>query len=316
MQIVLTANLSSLVYTRNINNYFFANHFYFGIFSKKDNIFGFIKPVRMSLDKSQPIGIFDSGVGGLTVANAIKNILPSETLIYFGDTAHLPYGDKSKETIINYSSRISEFLLEQQCKIIVIACNSASSNDYNEIAKKVGNKVSVINVIDPVIDYINSLQNQIKLGVIGTKSTIDSKTYPKKIHAKNPYIPVASLATPLLAPMIEEGFIFDDISNAIIRKYLSDKKLKDINALILGCTHYPIIKNQINKYYDFNVNIIDSSKIVAEHVRNVLREKNLLNTGKTKENKFYVSDYTSYFKKLSTMFFEEEIEMEKIWFWN
>lgn len=270
----------------------------------------------MSPDKTQPIGIFDSGVGGLTIANAIKHILPAETLIYFGDTAHLPYGDKSKETIIYYSTKISDFLLNQNCKIIVIACNTASSNAYEAVHDKVGSQVSVINVIDPVVDYINTLPNQTNLGIIGTKSTIDSKTYPKKIHTKNPYIPVASFATPLLAPMIEEGFIFDDISNAIIRSYLSNEKLKHINALILGCTHYPIIKNQISKFYDFSVNIIDSAKIVAEYVRQVLTGNDLLNTRKTSENKFYVSDYTEYFQKLSAVFFEEEIEMEKIWFWD
>ena len=270
----------------------------------------------MSTKSEQPVGIFDSGVGGLTVANAIRQVLPNENLIYFGDTAHLPYGDKSKETINHYSKKITEYLLSRGCKIIVIACNSASAIAYDSIIELVNNRAIVVDVINPVIDYIVNDLSVKRVGVIGTKATINSGTYLKKITGLNNNIKVSSLPTPLLVPMIEEGFIFDDISNAIIRSYLSKRELKDIDALILGCTHYPIIKNQINKFYNFNVEVVDSSRIVAAYVKDLLNEKSLLNENTGAVNKFYISDYTDYFKEISRLFFEEEIKIGKLNFWG
>lgn len=270
----------------------------------------------MQRKSSQPIGIFDSGVGGLTVASAIKQLLPDESLIYFGDTAHLPYGDKSKETVSYYSEKIAEYLLDQHCKIIVIACNTASANAYESVVKHVNNHAIVLNVIDPVVEYVASLNNIHCIGVIGTKGTINSGTYESKIKIRKPEVDVVSMATPLFVPMIEEGFIFDDISNAIVRSYLSKKELNNIDSLILGCTHYPIIKNQISKFYNFKVEVIDSSKIVALNLRKVLKESNLENPEKNPDYSFYVSDYTDYFKAISKLFFEEEINLEKLNFWN
>lgn len=266
----------------------------------------------------RPIGVFDSGVGGLTVANAIRQVLPNEQLIYFGDTAHLPYGDKSRETIIGYSTRITRYLLEQQCKVIVIACNTASANAYDAILAEAGNKALVVDVINPVVEYIAASANYKRIGVIGTKGTINSGTYVSKIIAKNPHLTVSSLATPMLVPMIEEGFIFDDISNAIIRSYLSKRELNNIDALILGCTHYPIIRNQISKFFDFGVDVIDSSRIVANHLRNLLVNSNQLNQDQTprREHKFLVSDFTDYFQVISKLFFEENIALEKINLWK
>ena len=185
--------------------------------------------------KNQPIGIFDSGVGGLTVAHAIKQLLPGESIIYFGDTAHLPYGDKSADAIKSYSRRITEFLLEHQAKVILVACNSASASAYDSLKEEFGRRTVILDVIDPVVDYLSSKHYK-KLGVIGTKRTISSGMYDQKLKERSPVTSVVSLATPLLVPMIEEGFIFDDISNAIIRTYLSDESLSGIEALVLGCT--------------------------------------------------------------------------------
>ena len=176
--------------------------------------------------KKQPIGIFDSGVGGLTVAQAIKQTLPGESLIYFGDTAHLPYGDKSADSIKNYSRKITEFLLENGAKVVLVACNSASASAFDTLREEFGSKTIIIDVIDPVVNYLGT-RNYSKVGVIGTKRTISSGTYENKIRIKSPQTRVVSLATPLLVPMIEEGFIFDDISNAIIRAYLSDASLDE-----------------------------------------------------------------------------------------
>ena len=152
----------------------------------------------MQNNSERPIGVFDSGVGGLTVANAIRQVLPGERLIYFGDTAHLPYGDKSKETIIDYSTRITRFLLEQNCKVIVIACNTASANAYEAIVKETGNRALVVDVINPVVENVALHSPYKHIGVIGTKGTINSGTYVSKIIGKNPHLSVASLATPCL----------------------------------------------------------------------------------------------------------------------
>jgi glutamate racemase len=265
--------------------------------------------------KEKPIGIFDSGVGGLTVAHAIKQILPGENLIYFGDTAHLPYGDKSEEAIRNYSEGITEFLLQQDAKAVLIACNSASASAYDHLREKYGQTIILLDVIDPVVDYI-STRKYSKVGVIGTKRTISSDTYHDKITDRSPSTEVISLATPLLVPMIEEGFIFDDISNAIIRSYLSKDALSDIQALILGCTHYPIIRNQISKFFNFNIEVVDSARIVSEALRNQLFNKDLLNDGIHLEDQFFVSDYTDYFEKIARMFFEKEINLKKSDIWS
>jgi glutamate racemase len=258
-----------------------------------------------------PIGLFDSGVGGLTVASAIKTILPEENMIYYGDTAHLPYGDKSRETIIEYSLAISDFLLSRGCKIILIACNSASSNAYKEVKDFVGDRALVMNVIDPVVEAVLANDEINKLGVIGTKATINSDSYKIAIQRSRPDIEVLSMATPLFVPMIEEGFIFDDISNAIVRSYLSREDIAGIDSLILGCTHYPIIKNQISKFFNFQVNVLDSALIVAERLKSMLDANELLRKGSKANNHFYVSDHTDYFQVIARMFFGEKIILEK-----
>jgi glutamate racemase len=265
--------------------------------------------------KEQPIGIFDSGVGGLTVAHAIKQILPGESLIYFGDTAHLPYGDKSAESIRYYSHKITEFLLEHNSKVILVACNSASASAFDSLSKEFENRTILIDVIDPVVNYL-STRNFKKIGVIGTKRTISSGTYEQKIMEKSPSTVVVSMATPLLVPMIEEGFIFDDISNAIIRSYLSNDSLAGIEALILGCTHYPIIKNQISKIFNFNVEVVDSARVVSMILREVLDRNNLLNDSGKVKDQFFISDYTTYFEKIARMFFEGEINLTKADIWS
>jgi glutamate racemase len=298
------------------------------------------------MGKNKPIGLFDSGVGGLTVAHALHTMLPAEMLVYFGDTVHLPYGDKSKETIVQYSLGIADFLLKQKCKLILIACNSASSNAYEEVKAYVGKQAVVMNVIDPVVEFVCAQPERSgTIGIIGTKATIDSGTYEKKILALwaekaaaakaaarsegkdedpkdshrpdgSPLIQVNSLATPLFVPMIEEGFVFDDISNAIIRSYLSRKELQGIDSLILGCTHYPIIRNQISRFFNFEVNVHDTARIVAQSVQKFLAENDLLNTKKEGENHFYVSDHTPYFEVIANIFFNEKIRLEKRNIWK
>ncbi|MGB4775001.1 MAG: glutamate racemase [Daejeonella sp.] len=262
-----------------------------------------------------PIGIFDSGIGGLTVAGAIHHLLPKEQLIYFGDTAHLPYGDKSSEAIKYYSLKIGKFLLDQKCKVIVIACNTASAHAYHELVHFLGEQIPIINVIDPVVNLMLQAHKYKRIGVIGTKSTIKSNIYERKIKDADPEIQVSSLATPLLAPMIEEGFFNNTISHTIINSYLSSPKLKNIDSLILACTHYPLIKDEINAFYKGKIDIINTAEIVAQYVKKRLTELDLLNQDEPRKHQFYVSDYTESFESSTRLFFGEKIHLnyKPIW---
>jgi glutamate racemase len=185
--------------------------------------------------------------------------------------------------------------------------------------KHVGKKALVLNVIDPVVDRVCSMWSNIRsVGIIGTKATIASGAYEKKIAASHfaPKPQVSALATPLLVPMIEEGFVFDDISNAIIRSYLSRKEIEGIDSLILGCTHYPIIRNQISRFYNFDVNVLDTARIVAEAVKESLESNDLLSSKRSGANQFYVSDHTTYFEAIANIFFNEKIELRKNNIWK
>lgn len=265
------------------------------------------------MSSNQAIGIFDSGIGGLTVANAILKQLPNESLIYFGDTAHLPYGDKSEEAIQYYSKTIADFLLQKNCKIIVIACNTASSVAYN-LLTQLHPTIPIINVIDPVVDYVIDKQYQ-QVGVIGTRGTIKSNVYKHKIEQRNQQISVKQLATPLLAPMIETGFINGQISELIIGEYLLKPKLENIESLILGCTHYPLIKNEIEQFYvkhSKQVEVLATHDIVGQYVKSVLTQLQLLNDDKSlASHQFYVSNYSETFAMTTRLFYGQDITLKE-----
>jgi glutamate racemase len=270
----------------------------------------------MKLSKEQPVGVFDSGIGGLTVAHAIRKILPHESMIYFGDTAHLPYGDKSEAAIQAYSVKIADVLLKKRCKVIVIACNSASSAAYELLKEYVGKNIRIINVIDPMIELASLELKGKQIGLIGTKRTVQSGVYVRKLHELNKNIIVHSLATPLLAPMVEEGFFNNQISHEIIAQYLSDSSLEGIEALILACTHYPLIKPEISAYYQGKMKILDSSEIVAVALRQYLEKESLLNENESVNHHFLVSDYTESFEASARMFFKETVHLEKHSLWD
>ena len=266
--------------------------------------------------KQEPIGVYDSGIGGLTMAQAITRILPHEQLIYFGDTAHLPYGDKSTAAIQAYSVKICNLLIQQNCKVILIACNSASTAAYDLVKEYVGSKAKILNVIDPVVEYIGERYANKTVGLIGTKQTVNSNVYKKKIDALGENIALQSLATPLLATMIEEGFFNNNISESIIQAYLSEPTLRGIEALILGCTHYPLIKNQIRQYYENKVDIVDASEIVARHLQAFLEINQLAASTLTNDHRFYVSDFTRSFEASTQIFFEREVHLEHYPLWE
>lgn len=267
--------------------------------------------------RNRPIGVFDSGIGGLTVAGAISRLMPSESLIYFGDTAHMPYGDKSPESIQHYSVEIARFLFQKGCKAIVIACNTASALGYQAVVENFGDKIPVINVIEPVAQYVSINFPKQKVGVIGTKGTINSRIYPRTIHKYNKTVQVASLATPLLAPMVEEGFYNNNISQTIINSYLCKKNLADIEAIILGCTHYPLIKYEIKRFYGKTIDIIDSAEVVAAYLSLQLNQSGLLaETSKQAHHQFFVSDYTVAFERSTRIFFKQTVHLEEERLWD
>jgi glutamate racemase len=274
------------------------------------------KNFSLMLDSSAPIGIFDSGIGGMTVASAVTKLLPQENTIYFGDTAHLPYGDKSTAAIQAYSIKICNMLLQQNCKLILIACNSASAAAYELVREYVGSKAKVLNVIDPVVDYVKEHYEGKTIGLIGTKQTVLSNVYKKKVDALDRNIHLKSLATPLLAPMIEEGFFDNNISESVIANYLSDSSLDGIEALILGCTHYPLIKTQIRKFYGEAIETLDTSEIVARSLKAWLEQHYLINEKGEGKRQFYVSDYTLSFEQSTNIFFGRQIQLEHYPLWE
>ncbi|WP_205501989.1 glutamate racemase [Rufibacter psychrotolerans] len=266
--------------------------------------------------RERPLGVFDSGIGGLTVAKAIKAHLPQEQLVYFGDTAHLPYGDKSTAAIQAYAVKICHLLLKQNCKIILIACNSASAAAYELVREYVGSKAHVLNVIDPVVAHVAQQFAGRTVGLIGTKQTVHSNVYKKKIEDLDCGVQLKSLATPLLAPMIEEGFFNNTISESVIQTYLSDPALDGIEALILGCTHYPLIKEQIKAFYQDKVAVLDASELVARHVGQVLTQLDMAAERLLGEPHFYVSDYTASFEASTQLFFQKKVHLEHYPLWE
>lgn len=267
----------------------------------------------------QPLGIFDSGIGGLTVASAIRKALPMEPILYFGDTAHLPYGDKSPAAIKAYSTRIAEFLVARGAKAVIIACNTASAHAYNEVRALVPEHIPVINVIEPVVAHVATMENNSVVGVIGTKATIASKAYTKGLHDANPSLIVHSLATPLLVPMIEEAYGDSEISDVIIGGYLKRRVLQKISTLILACTHYPLIEEEIAAWYakkKKQVAIVDSAWAVAQTVSRTLHELGITTESESApEDHFFVSDLTPGFKRTAAKFFGEDLRLEAFKLW-
>lgn len=261
---------------------------------------------------SQSIGIFDSGIGGLTVANAISSLLPNEHLVYFGDSEHMPYGEKSPELIQEFSVKITKYLIEEKnCKAVVIACNTASAVAYDHLKKVYEGRIPIINVIDPMIELVvkNEFQN---LGIIATRGTVESKVYQDKLDRRAPNQKYAVLATPLLASMIEENFIHDEISSTVIAKYLSDPILNGIDSLVLACTHYPLIADDISVYYQHRVKLLLSGPVVAEKLKFILQKENLLSSESSRDNEFIVSDLTKNFEKSAKKFYGKQIYLKEV----
>ena len=253
-----------------------------------------------------PIGIFDSGLGGLTVAKAIRELLPEESIIYYGDTLHLPYGEKSPTHIQEYSDTIVQYLISKKVKVIVIACNSASSVSASYLRKKYHEQIEIRGVIRPLLSQVAN-KGYKKLGLIGTQATVQSGIYNEILKEYNPTIKLHSLATPLLVPMIEEGFNTNKISQEVIKEYLST--FENIDALLLACTHYPLIKETVQFYFDNKIKVLDNATFMAEDIQEYLSKNNLLSAKKKSKDIFEVSDFTQNFAKSASMFFGTAINV-------
>ncbi|MBR1692561.1 MAG: glutamate racemase [Lachnospiraceae bacterium] len=251
--------------------------------------------------KNAPIGVFDSGVGGLTVAREIMRQLPNERIVYFGDTARVPYGNKSKDTVTRYSRQIARFLLTKEVKTIVVACNTASAYALDEIEKEI--HLPMIGVVKPGAKVAAEVTKNGKIGVIATQATIDSNSYSDYIKQKNPQATVLGKACPLFVPLVEEGLLEDPVTDEIAMRYLSELIDVGIDTLILGCTHYPLIRKTIGRIMGDGVTLVNPAYETARALKRQLEERNLLNEEKidlgTNQYQFFVSDDADKFKNFA-----------------
>ena len=235
---------------------------------------------------TRPIGMFDSGVGGITVFKELISRLPNEDVVYIGDTASFPYGSKSKQTIVELTKRRIENLIEKDVKLIVIACGTATSQALEEV-KKIYN-IPIIGIIEPTVKYLKQM-NKRKIGVIATSGTIRSNGWTNAIKKEINNCEIYNKACPLLAPMAEEGWIDNDIAKLTIHEYLKD--MKEIDSLVLGCTHYPLFKNIIEKELKGNVEAINTGEMVSVEIEKYIKKYNMQNIeNREPEYKIYLTD--------------------------
>jgi len=260
---------------------------------------------------SRPIGVFDSGLGGLTVVKSIKALLPSESIIYFGDTARVPYGNKSRELIKEYSSEITEFLVKKDSKMVVVACNTVSAMVLSTLKKN--NSIPILGVIAPGVAEAISITNNKYIGVIGTIATVNSDAYNTALKALDSNIETISQACPLFVPLAEEGWLEGDVVNMVVAHYLSPLKEKNIDTLILGCTHYPLLKNAIANQFNKTTVLIDSADAVARAVQKQLSDFDLLNNKDEKGSLFcFVTDIPMHFETVGQQFLGSPLDSVQI----
>ena len=253
-----------------------------------------------------PIGVFDSGVGGLTVVKEIMNQIPGESIIYFGDTARLPYGSKSKETVIRYTRQIVRFLINKDVKAIVVACNTASAFALETVKSEVD--IPIIGVVKPGAKLAAETTKNGRIGVIGTEGTIQSSIYSEILSKTNPKVEVFGKACPLFVPLVEEGLIDDPVTSEMARRYISVLLDKQIDTLVLGCTHYPLLRNTIRRVVGDDINLVNPAYETAKSLAEVLENYELYNDLSPKTNhRFYVSDGADKFKRFANTILSCEV---------
>ena len=252
----------------------------------------------MSTNAHSPIGVFDSGIGGLTVVRALMERLPYENIVYFGDTARVPYGVKSVETIAHFTTEIAQFLLEKDVKLLVIACNTMAA-----VAAQVVKDLSPVPVLDVIDAGAVSARGGKKIGVIGTPTTINSNAYARAIHQYEPEVRIFSQACPLFVPLVEEGWLDHQVTRLTAQEYLKPVLAQDIDTLVLGCTHYPLLKPLLQDVVGPGVRLVDSAEAMAEETAALLTEMNLSNPQRTPPRyEFYVTDVPLRFQTIGERF--------------
>ena len=262
--------------------------------------------------KDAPIGEFDSGVGGLTVAREIMRNLPKEKIVYFGDTARVPYGSKSKETIIRYSRQIVRFLKTQDVKAIVVACNTASALALETISAETD--LPMIGVVEPGAKVAVETTRNKKIGLIGTRATVKSGLYQRVIQKEDPEIQVSGQPCPLFVPLVEEGWLKDEITMAVARRYLEPLLQQEIDTLILGCTHYPLLRSLLKELVGDQVTLVNPAYETALALKRLLEEQGLLRAGKEEEEfpyRFFVSDEEEDFQKFANSILPYDVKSTK-----
>jgi glutamate racemase len=256
---------------------------------------------------AKSIGIFDSGFGGLTVMRAIRELLPHENIIYFGDTARLPYGSKSAETILRYSLENASALAKQGIKALVIACNTSCSAALDQVRREVD--IPVIGITEQGVEETLRLQPQGKIGILGTRATITSGIYQQQILSRATNLEISAVSCPLFVPLVEEGYVQHPLSMLVVQEYLRPLKNKEIDAVLLGCTHYPLLQATIQQELGQNVLLINPAIACAEKTREILAEKNLLNPSTSLPHyQFFVSDDPEKFRLMGKTFLNYPIE--------
>ncbi|KAA0248162.1 MAG: glutamate racemase [Ignavibacteriota bacterium] len=257
--------------------------------------------------KRSPIGVFDSGIGGLTVVKRLSSTLPNESIIYFGDTARVPYGSKSNSTVIEYSIQDTKFLLQKNIKALVVACNTASSIAIPDLKKKFD--IPIIGMIEPGSRLALKKSQSKKIGVIGTRATVSNLAYSKEIKKINSSAQVIEKPCPLFVPLAEEGWINHKATYEVAEEYLKELREEKIDTLVLGCTHYPILSEVIRKVIGSKVTLIDSGIASSEVIKSELEKLDLLSDSKkTGVQEYYVSDIPAKFKEVAELFLGKEID--------
>ncbi|MFC1624978.1 glutamate racemase [Patescibacteria group bacterium] len=261
--------------------------------------------------KNRPIGVFDSGLGGLTVVKEIKRILPKESIVYLGDTARVPYGTRSKETIIKFSKEDVSFLLKKKVKCIVIACNSVSSVAADILRKNTD--LPIFDVINPTCDYLGHSKKYKKAGIIGTRATIKSDIYRKKINKLNKKVKIFQKEAPLLVPLIEEGQKKQKFTEDILLSYLKDFKKQKVDVVVLACTHYPVLLDLFENILGKKVKLLDPAKFVALKLKKYLDDNNLRSIDIINSSYFFaVTDLTEQFRKQIKIFFGQNLNLKLV----
>lgn len=261
------------------------------------------------MGKEAPIGVFDSGVGGLTVAKEIMRQMPGESIIYFGDTARVPYGTKSKDTIIRYSRQIVEFLRSKDVKAVVFACNTASAIALETLKKEID--IPVVGVVKPGAKAAAKTTQNNRIGIIGTELTVNSGIYAEFLYRTNPKVQVFGKACPLFVPLVEEGLLYDSVTVEMAERYLSELKAYDIDTLVLGCTHYPLIRHTIQKVMGNQVTLVNPAYETAKTLQEILIKNKLESSKCEASHKFFVSDGAEKFKAFANTILPCEVEETK-----